>query len=167
MTGTGSLSCQSFSPQPFQILAQCFLLLFVFGQWAVRWTEYVVVVIFAFAHDVTFRRLGGLRWAGEPRPPGHCATNGGNPAQISHRLKIGLGGRATRAIRFPPHHMLTAEHREPCDSRGSCTFLGAPGFPTAPVMLRSIASPPATSIESSRVRGRPTCRCRRRRSMSW
>src|SRR6516165_7259576 len=109
MSGTGSLSCHSFSPQPFQILAQCFLLLFVFGQWAVRWTEYVVVVIFAFAHDVTFRQLDrsgprawGVRWAGEPRPPGHCATNGGNPAQISHRLKIGLGGRATRAIRFPP-----------------------------------------------------------------
>ena len=39
MTGTGSRSCQSFSPQPFQILAQCFLLLFVFGQWAVRWSK--------------------------------------------------------------------------------------------------------------------------------
>jgi len=23
--------------------------------------------------------------------------------------------------------MATAEHREPCDSRGSCTVLGAPG----------------------------------------
>jgi hypothetical protein len=32
-------------------------------------------------------------------PPGRCATNGGNPARISHRLKIGLGERATRAIR--------------------------------------------------------------------
>jgi hypothetical protein len=31
------------------------LLLRVFGQRAVRWTEYVVSVIFAFAHDMTFR----------------------------------------------------------------------------------------------------------------
>jgi len=26
--------------------------------------------------------------------------------------------------------MATAEHREPCDSRGSCTVLGAPGGET-------------------------------------
>jgi hypothetical protein len=28
--------------------------------------------------------------------------------------------------------MATAEHREPCDSRGSCTVLGAPGGETPP-----------------------------------
>ena len=45
-------------------------------------------------------------------------------------LKIGLSGYAA-----PTRHssligryvMATAEHREPCDSRGSCTVLGAPG----------------------------------------
>ena len=46
-----SLSCQSFGPQPFQIFAHRDLLLLVFGRWAVRWTEYVVDVIFGFAHD--------------------------------------------------------------------------------------------------------------------
>src|SRR5215831_7014887 len=56
MTCVGSLSCQSFGPQPFQIFAQRDLLLLVFGQRAVRWTECVVGVIFAFAHDVTFRK---------------------------------------------------------------------------------------------------------------
>ena len=53
MTCIGSLSCQSFGPQPFQIFAQRDLLLLVFGQRAIRWTEYVVGVIFAFTHDVT------------------------------------------------------------------------------------------------------------------
>jgi hypothetical protein len=55
MTWIGSLSCQSLGPQPFQISAQRDLLLLVFGQRAVRWTEYVVGAIFAFAHDKTFR----------------------------------------------------------------------------------------------------------------
>jgi hypothetical protein len=55
MTCIGSLSCQSFGPQPFQIFAQRDLLLPVFGQRTVRWTEYVVGVILAFDHDVTFR----------------------------------------------------------------------------------------------------------------
>ena len=38
---------------------------------------------------------------------------------------------------------------------------------TIPIVLRSVVSPPATSIESLGARSRPTCRCRRRRSMSW
>src|SRR5215468_6221738 len=59
------LSRQPFGPQPFQILAQGLLLLFVFGQWSIRWTEHVRF-IFAFAHDVIFlscglRRLSCLR----------------------------------------------------------------------------------------------------------
>jgi hypothetical protein len=88
MTYIGSLSCQSFGPQPFQIFAQRDLLLLVFGQRAVQWTEYVVGVIFAFAHDVTFRESGPGVWGvHEPGPPGHRATKGGNPAQISHKLK--------------------------------------------------------------------------------
>src|SRR5215469_12578485 len=53
MACIGSLSCQSFGPQPFQIFAQRDLLLLVFGQRAIRWTEYVVGVIFVFTHDVT------------------------------------------------------------------------------------------------------------------
>src|SRR6516165_3244900 len=36
-----------------QVLTQCELLLLVFGRRTIRWTEYVVGVIFAFTHDVT------------------------------------------------------------------------------------------------------------------
>ena len=55
-----SLSGQSFGAQPFQIFMPRDLLLLVFGQRAVRWAEYVVGVIFAFAHDVTFRSWEAL-----------------------------------------------------------------------------------------------------------
>ena len=71
-----SLSCQSFGPQPFQIFAQGNLLLLVFSQRAVRWTEYVVGVIFGFAHDVTFRTADGKR----PRPWGRQEVNRHRPA---------------------------------------------------------------------------------------
>ena len=54
MIWVGSLSCQSFGFQPFHIFAQRDLLLLVFGQRAVRWTERVIGVIFSFTHDVTF-----------------------------------------------------------------------------------------------------------------
>ena len=92
----GSLSCQSFGPQPFEVFAQRFLLLLVFGQGPIRWTEYIVDVILPFAHDVTLSncrvpaRLSQMgiairnekrpAWGlggGGPGPPGHFATNGG------------------------------------------------------------------------------------------
>src|ERR1700758_3612767 len=44
--------------------------------------------------------------------------------------KIGLTGYAVptpRSSLIGHYVMATAEHREPCDSRGSCTVLGAPG----------------------------------------
>src|SRR6266566_3787608 len=44
--------------------------------------------------------------------------------------EIGLTGSAgpTQRSSLIGHYvMATAEHREPCDSRGSCTVLGAPG----------------------------------------
>src|SRR3954447_406360 len=44
-----SLSRQSFSPQPFQILGD--LLLLVFGQGPIRWMERVACFLFAFTHD--------------------------------------------------------------------------------------------------------------------
>ena len=39
--------------------------------------------------------------------------------------------------------------------------------PMGPTTSTSSGSPPATSIASSKVRSRPTCRCRRRPSTSW
>src|SRR6266700_2293454 len=44
--------------------------------------------------------------------------------------EIGLTGSAVptqRSSLIGHYVMATAEHREPCDSRGSCTVLGAPG----------------------------------------
>ena len=46
------------------------------------------------------------------------------------RREIGLTGYAAPNQRSLPtgrYAMATAEHREPCESRGSCTVLGAPG----------------------------------------
>src|SRR5262249_28297013 len=37
-----------------------------------------------------------------------------------------------RSLLIGRYVMATAEHREPCDSRGSCTVLGAPGGETPP-----------------------------------
>ena len=88
---TGSLSRQSFGLQAFQILTQRDLLLLVLSQRAIRWTECIVGIIFALAHDVSLlnRRLDrkrserfGWRLAGRRRP----ATTAGI-AQISHRFK--------------------------------------------------------------------------------
>src|SRR6202163_4777367 len=39
----------------------------------------------------------------------------------------GYAGPPPRSSHIGRYVMATAEHREPCDSRGSCTVLGAPG----------------------------------------
>src|SRR6202163_2343818 len=39
----------------------------------------------------------------------------------------GYAGPTPRSSHIGRYVMATAEHREPCDSRGSCTVLGAPG----------------------------------------
>ena len=107
------------------------LLLLVFGQGSIRWTEDVVGVIFPFAHDVTLSncrvpaRLSqmGIAIGDEqldrkrPRPGAGGLVDRGRPATaqrmgasraVQPQVKIGLSGRATRAIRCPP---LLARHR--------------------------------------------------------
>jgi hypothetical protein len=42
----------------------------------------------------------------------------------------GCTGRHRSSLLTGLYAMATAEHREPCDSRGSCTVLGAPGGET-------------------------------------
>src|ERR1700755_10561 len=63
-------------------------------------------------------------------------SSGGHVASLSgcatrpKAEEIGLTGYAEPTQHFSPigHYVMgTAEHREPCDSRGSCTVLGAPG----------------------------------------
>jgi hypothetical protein len=44
--------------------------------------------------------------------------------RLSVPSNVGLNGDA--------YAMTTAEHREPCESRGSCTVLGAPGGGISP-----------------------------------
>src|SRR5205823_9805367 len=63
---------------------------------------------------------------------GHVASSSG----CATRPKVGEIGLSGSAA--PTRHssligryaMATAEHREPCESRGSCTVLGAPGGET-------------------------------------
>src|SRR6516162_11595531 len=115
MTCVGSLSCQSFGPQPFQIFAQRDLLLLVFGQRAIRWTEYVVGVIFAFTHDVTLsncRRWGYRKW------PVHFPASPGPLPSI--RPLRETRGRRTPTPRWPVAGLrsgndLKAGHGEPTE----------------------------------------------------
>src|SRR5262249_42014986 len=65
---------------------------------------------------------------------GHVASS----SECATRPKVresGLTGYAVptrRSLLIGRYVMATAEHREPCDSRGSCTVLGAPGGETPP-----------------------------------
>src|SRR3977135_2874755 len=54
------------------------------------------------------------------RPRGHGTGLTGYIGRIPSSSPTGL------------YVMATAEHREPCESRGSCTVLGAPGGETPP-----------------------------------
>jgi hypothetical protein len=60
---------------------------------------------------------------------GHVASSSGCATRPKAE-EIGLTGYAEPTQHSSPigrYVMATAEHREPCDSRGSCTVLGAPG----------------------------------------
>src|SRR6516162_6053260 len=60
---------------------------------------------------------------------GHVASSSGCVTRPKAR-EIGSTGYAVPIQPSSPigrYVMATAEHREPCDSRGSCTVLGAPG----------------------------------------
>src|SRR5262245_45973289 len=67
--------------------------------------------------------------------------------------EIGLTGSAGRT-RFSSligsYAMATAEHREPCESRGSCTVLGAPGGEIPPGDSTSASTPQQISVEPCR-----------------
>src|SRR5262245_36871123 len=69
--------------------------------------------------------------------------------------EIGLTGCAVptpRSSHIGHYVMATAEHREPCDSRGSCTVLGAPGGEIPPGdSTRGDIPGRSTSLESRQV----------------
>src|SRR5467141_2883905 len=65
---------------------------------------------------------------------GHVASSSECATKPKVR-EIGLTGYAVptrRSLLIGHYVMATAEHREPCDSRGSCTVLGAPSGETPP-----------------------------------
>src|SRR5438874_11011344 len=52
-----------------------------------------------------------------------CATR----PKVREIGSTGYAGPTQHSLPIGRYVMATAEHREPCDSRGSCTVLGAPG----------------------------------------
>src|SRR6516225_2621199 len=105
---------------------------------------------------------------------GHVASSSGCATRPKAE-EIGLTGYAEPTRHSSPigrYVMATAEHREPCDSRGSCTVLGAPGGEIPPgdsttaavlgpneiVSLTPASRLPATSNQSSlKWQGRRSC----------
>src|SRR5215831_5238340 len=65
-----------------------------------------------------------------PMSSGGCVASSSGCATKPKAREIGWTGYAgltQHSLRIGHYVMATAEHREPCDSRGSCTVLGAPG----------------------------------------
>src|SRR5580692_448417 len=60
---------------------------------------------------------------------GYAASSSGYVTRPRAREigSTGYAGPTPRSSLIGRYVMATAEHREPCDSRGSCTVLGAPG----------------------------------------
>jgi len=74
------------------------------------------------------KSAGVLHFASELR--GGRVESSSDYATRPKAQEIGLTGYAVptqRSLLIGHYVMATAEHREPCDSRGSCTVLGAPG----------------------------------------
>src|ERR1700720_2297163 len=60
---------------------------------------------------------------------GYAASSSGYVTRPRAREigSTGYAGPTQHSLLIGRYVMATAEHREPCDSRGSCTVLGAPG----------------------------------------
>src|SRR5262249_28101478 len=68
----------------------------------------------------------------------------------------GYAGLTQHSLRIGHYVMATAEHREPCDSRGSCTVLGAPGGEIPPgdsaIATGTVGAPPRRMSASPQKR---------------
>ena len=60
---------------------------------------------------------------------GYAASSSGcvTRPKVRETGSTGYAGPTRHSLLIGRYVMATAEHREPCDSRGSCTVLGAPG----------------------------------------
>src|SRR5262245_45790305 len=82
---------------------------------------------------------------------GRVASSSGCATKPKAR-EIGLTGYAgltQHSLRIGHYVMATAEHREPCDSRGSRTVLGAPGGEIPPGDSTFTSVPRALDVRSS------------------
>src|SRR6478752_8132821 len=64
-----------------------------------------------------------MSFGGRTASSSACATRP-RAEEIGSSVSV---GHTRRSSLIGSYAMATAEHREPCDSRGSCTVLGAPG----------------------------------------
>src|SRR5439155_26528314 len=64
-----------------------------------------------------------MSFGGRAASSSACATRP-RAEEIGSSVSV---GHTRRSSPIGSYAMATAEHREPCDSRGSCTVLGAPG----------------------------------------
>src|SRR5262249_19214388 len=69
------------------------------------------------------------------------------------------------SLRTGSYVMATAEHREPCDSRGSCTVLGAPGGESPPGDSTGVRLPTTLSTRQKILRKRTESLQRHERGM--
>src|SRR5215475_11105803 len=74
---------------------------------------------------------------------GHAASSSGCAIKpkVHGTGSAAFVGRTGISLRTGSYAMATAEHREPCDSRGSCTVLGAPGGESPPGDSTTIRMP--------------------------
>jgi len=87
-------------------------------------------------HTARARRSCVRRWCGSTLMSfggrvvslSRCATR----QRVEETGLIGSAGPTRRSLPIGLYVMAAAEHREPCDSRGSCTVLGARGGETPP-----------------------------------
>src|SRR5262249_46166400 len=89
---------------------------------------------------------------------GHVASSSECATRPEAR-EIGLTGCAVPTQHSSPigrYVMAAAEHREPCDSRGSCTILGALGGETPPSDSSVTSfSPSDRAVDLNRINCRP------------
>ena len=110
---------------------------------------------------------------------GHAANSSGCVARPRGRATglIGFAEKIRRYLLIGSSAMEAAEHREPCESRGSCTDLGAPGGETPPGNrherpisdVRAMSACPSTpdiSLSRSKRRSGPTAAVSKRSKYS-
>src|SRR5215813_8314363 len=98
---------------------------------------------------------------------GHAASSSGCAIKpkVHGTGSAAFVGRTGISLRTGSYGMATAEHREPCDSRGSCTVLGAPGGESPPGDSTRVRLPAPLSTRQMTLRKQTESLQRRERRM--